>query len=83
MTRRAATIRKSIPTCLLKFFENTINQKEFGAYYTRPEMTGYLCERTIYKLVLDRVNTALNRRYARYFRFAPESGRQPLPRSPV
>ena len=41
-------------------FEKYINQKEFGAYYTRPEMTGYLCERTIYKLVLDRVNAHLS-----------------------
>jgi hypothetical protein len=52
------------PDVLGYIFEKYINQKEFGAYYTRPEMTGYLCERTIYKLVLDRVNQALNRRFA-------------------
>ena len=47
------------PDVLGYIFEKYINQKEFGAYYTRPEMTGYLCERTIYKLVLDRVNQKL------------------------
>ena len=40
-------------------FEKYINQKEFGAYYTRPEITGYLCEQTIYKLVLDKINAAV------------------------
>ena len=37
-------------------FEKYINQKEFGAYYTRPEITEYLCEKTIYKLILDRTS---------------------------
>jgi len=46
------------PDVLGYIFEKYINQKEFGAYYTRTEMTGYLCERTIFKLVLDRVNAA-------------------------
>jgi hypothetical protein len=54
------------PDVLGYIFEKYINQKEFGAYYTRPEMTGYLCERTIYKLILDRVNKALNRRFANF-----------------
>ncbi len=52
------------PDVLGYIFEKYINQKEFGAFYTRPEMTGYLCERTIHKLVLDRVNKALDRHYA-------------------
>lgn len=51
------------PDVLGYIFEKYINQKEFGAYYTRPEMTGYLCERTIFKLVLDRVNHALKRQF--------------------
>jgi hypothetical protein len=51
------------PDVLGYIFEKYINQKEFGAYYTRPEITGYLCERTIFKLVLDRVNKALNRQF--------------------
>gem|GEM_PF-1703178 len=37
-------------------FKKYINQKEFGAYYTRPEITEYLCDRTINKLILDKVN---------------------------
>jgi Putative DNA-binding domain len=49
------------PDVLGYIFEKYINQKEFGAYYTRPEITGYLCEQTIYKLVLDKINSAVPR----------------------
>ncbi len=45
------------PDVLGYIFEKYINQKAFGAYYTRPEITDYLCERTISKLILDRVNS--------------------------
>ncbi len=45
------------PDVLGYIFEKYINQKEFGAYYTRPEITDYLCEKTIHKLVLEAVNT--------------------------
>lgn len=34
------------PSVLGYIFEKYINQKEFGAYYTRPEITEYLCDRT-------------------------------------
>lgn len=44
------------PDVLGYIFEKYINQKEFGAYYTRPEITEYLCERTIHRLILDGVN---------------------------
>jgi len=44
------------PHVLGYIFEKYINQKFFGAYYTRPEITDYLCERTIYKLILERIN---------------------------
>lgn len=44
------------PDVLGYIFEKYINQKEFGAYYTRPEITRYLCEKTIYALILDRVH---------------------------
>ncbi len=47
------------PDVLGYIFEKYINQKAFGAYYTRPEITDYLCERTIHQLILDRIN-ALN-----------------------
>jgi hypothetical protein len=45
------------PDVLGYIFEQYINQKSFGAYYTRPEITEYLCERTIHRLVLDAINT--------------------------
>ena len=45
------------PDVLGYIFEKYINQKAFGAYYTCPEITEYLCERTIQNLVLDKVNT--------------------------
>jgi|WetSurSiteA1Bulk_404760.scaffolds.fasta_scaffold00512_10 hypothetical protein len=45
------------PDVLGYIFEKYINQKAFGAYYTRPEITDYLCERTISKLILDRINS--------------------------
>src|SRR5262249_37057094 len=44
------------PDVLGYIFEKYINQKEFGAYYTRPEITEYLCEHTIHQLILDRMN---------------------------
>ncbi len=44
------------PDVLGYIFEKYINQKAFGAYYTRPEITEYLCEQTVYKLILDAVN---------------------------
>ncbi|MBL7774844.1 MAG: hypothetical protein JNK89_02520 [Saprospiraceae bacterium] len=46
------------PDVLGYIFEKYINQKAFGAYYTRPEITEYLCEQTIYQLILDQVNDA-------------------------
>ncbi len=44
------------PDVLGYIFEKYINQKAFGAYYTRPEITRYLCERTIHNLILEKVN---------------------------
>ncbi len=44
------------PDVLGYIFEKYINQKEFGAYYTRPEITEYLCEHTIHQLILDTLN---------------------------
>jgi hypothetical protein len=45
------------PDVLGYIFEKYINQKAFGAYYTRTEITEYLCEQTIHRLILQRVNT--------------------------
>jgi len=44
------------PDVLGYIFEKYINQKAFGAYYTRPEITDYLCERTIHRLILAKTN---------------------------
>jgi hypothetical protein len=61
------------PDVLGYIFEKYINQKAFGAYYTRPEITDYLCERTISKLILDRINTpAILDLPARQFKDLPE-----------
>jgi hypothetical protein len=43
------------PDVLGYIFEKYINQKAFGAYYTRPEITDYLSEHAIYALILERV----------------------------
>jgi len=43
------------PDVLGYIFEKYINQKAFGAYYTRPEITGYLAERSIHQMILERV----------------------------
>lgn len=51
------------PDVLGFIFEKYINQKAFGAYYTRPQITEYLCDRTIHKLILDRVNDSLSDKY--------------------
>jgi hypothetical protein len=51
------------PDVLGYIFEKYINQKSFGAYYTRPQITEYLCDRTIHKLIIDRINDALSDRY--------------------
>ncbi len=48
------------PDVLGYIFEKYINQKAFGAYYTRPQITEYLCDRTIHKLIVDRVNDAIS-----------------------
>jgi hypothetical protein len=44
------------PDVLGYIFEKYINQKAFGAYYTRTEITNYLCEQTIHRVILDKIN---------------------------
>ena len=51
------------PDVLGYIFEKYINQKAFGAYYTRTEITSYLCEKTINDVVVDKVNKASARQY--------------------
>lgn len=44
------------PQVLGYIFEKYINDKAFGAYYTCSEITEYLCEQTIHRLLLHKVN---------------------------
>jgi hypothetical protein len=46
------------PDVLGYIFEKYINQKAFGAYYTRTEITEYLCGRTIHRLILNAINSS-------------------------
>jgi len=43
------------PHILGFIFEKYINQKAFGAYYTPPEITKYLCRQSIQKVIFDKV----------------------------
>jgi len=51
------------PDVLGYIFEKYINQKAFGAYYTRTEITSYLCERTIHAAILDKLHAQTERRF--------------------
>ena len=50
------------PDVLGYIFEKYINQKAFGAYYTRTEITEYLCGRTIHRLILNAIKRQKRRR---------------------
>ena len=51
------------PDVLGYIFEKYINQKAFGAYYTRKEITEYLCERSIRPVILAEVNRHSRRQF--------------------
>jgi hypothetical protein len=52
--RPLADERTINPDVLGYIFEQYINQKEQGAYYTKEDVTGYMCRHTILPWVLDR-----------------------------
>ncbi len=52
------------PDVLGYIFEKYINQKAFGAYYTRTEITEYLCERGIHSVILGKVNENSDRQFS-------------------
>jgi len=55
------------PDVLGYIFEKYINdQKSAGAYYTPPEITEYLCERTIEDLLVERVSVNRNGAFQKY-----------------
>ncbi len=43
-----------VPASIAAIFDKYINQKEFGAYYTRAELTQYLCARAIDAAILGK-----------------------------
>jgi hypothetical protein len=43
------------PDVLGYIFEKYINQKEMGAYYTKEDITGYICRNTILPFLMDKV----------------------------
>jgi len=51
------------PAILGHIFEQTVNQKEMGAYYTPEEITGFMARRTIHPYLLDQLNEAVDAEY--------------------
>lgn len=51
------------PAVLGHIFEQTVNQKEMGAYYTPEEITGFMARRTIHPYLLTQLNEAVGTEY--------------------
>ena len=51
------------PAVLGHIFEQTVNQKEMGAYYTPEEITGFMARRSIQPYLLDQLNEAVGADY--------------------
>lgn len=51
------------PAVLGHIFEQTVNQKEMGAYYTPEEITGFMARRTIHPYLLDQLIEAVGFEY--------------------
>ncbi|WP_168654368.1 Eco57I restriction-modification methylase domain-containing protein [Halorubrum sp. PV6] len=51
------------PAILGHIFEQTVNQKEMGAYYTPEEITGFMSRRTIHPYLLDQLNDTIDTEY--------------------
>ncbi|MUV56230.1 DNA methyltransferase [Halogeometricum sp. CBA1124] len=51
------------PAVLGHIFEQTVNQKEMGAYYTPEEVTGFMARRAIHPYLLDQLNDAEGTNY--------------------
>jgi len=51
------------PAILGHIFEQTVNQKEMGAYYTPEEITGFMARRTIHPYLLNQLNEAVDADY--------------------
>ena len=51
------------PEILGHIFEQTVNQKEMGAYYTPAEITDYMARETIHPYLLDQLNEDIGTSY--------------------
>ncbi|PSP68573.1 type II restriction endonuclease subunit M [Halobacteriales archaeon QS_1_69_70] len=51
------------PAVLGHIFEQTVNQKEMGAYYTPEEITGFMARRSIHPYLLDQLKEAADADY--------------------
>ena len=51
------------PAILGHIFEQTVNQKEMGAYYTPEEITGFMSRGTIHPYLLDQLNESVGAEY--------------------
>jgi hypothetical protein len=51
------------PAILGHIFEQTVNQKEMGAYYTPEEITGFMSRQTMHPYLLDQLNDAVGAEY--------------------
>ncbi|WP_207588489.1 Eco57I restriction-modification methylase domain-containing protein [Halomontanus rarus] len=51
------------PAVLGHIFEQTVNQKEMGAYYTPEEITGFMARQTVHPYLLDQLNEAVGANY--------------------
>lgn len=60
LSERPGTSDKEIdPDVLGYIFEKYINQKQMGAYYTRDDITGYICRNTIIPALFDKAALSL------------------------
>ena len=51
------------PAILGHIFEQTVNQKDMGAYYTPEEITDFMSRRTVHPYLLDQLNDAVDVEY--------------------
>ncbi|MBX0329916.1 SAM-dependent methyltransferase [Oscillochloris sp. ZM17-4] len=60
LSERPGTSDREIdPDVLGYIFEKYINQKQMGAYYTRDDITGYICRNTIIPALFDKAGLSL------------------------
>lgn len=57
--RPGASDREIDPDVLGYIFEKYINQKQMGAYYTREDITGYICRNTIIPALFDKASLSI------------------------